>query len=327
MAVTVSSFTASASGNTINYSITWANFTDCALASDRRIEFALIDLNRQAVIQLNPFTSVNINGTISSSFSSVFQGLFRVIARFKCGDITRVQSIFNSNEVDNSSTSTIAPPTGPSDPDPVTENPDSPEAQGICIPTTGAVSMGDLNVIFGRDRNLPNTLLSGDSNPSVAPSLFGISFLPDNIVSAGKLRPNAISEFRGYCHVPPIVPAAVTWNFSSNDFGTGTLFINFIDASDQPSNAGTSHNSSTSPQSSTGSFSALPGYFVNIDLQHSSFIPSLTSLSVIENGSQIYEFIDFSAAGTNFEFVAKNNGVYTINAALNGDDPFGGGGF
>jgi hypothetical protein len=70
-----------------------------------------------------------------------------------------------------------------------------------CIAINGNnISFSGLNQLFGRPSNTVNTRLSGLYDPSGGDSLIGISYLPIDVVTPGKLRQNAVSEFRGQCN-------------------------------------------------------------------------------------------------------------------------------
>lgn len=63
----------------------------------------------------------------------------------------------------------------------------------MALPSSGQISMGDINVELGRGRTTSNTSLAGGSVP-VANSLFGLAS------GINKTAPHAISEFYGYTH-------------------------------------------------------------------------------------------------------------------------------
>jgi hypothetical protein len=60
------------------------------------------------------------------------------------------------------------------------------------LPSSGQISMGDINVELGRGRTTANTSLAGGSTPT-AGSLFGLASSAVN-----KVAPHKISEFYGY---------------------------------------------------------------------------------------------------------------------------------
>ena len=60
------------------------------------------------------------------------------------------------------------------------------------LPSSGQISMGDINVELGRGRTTANTSLAGGSTPA-AGSLFGLAGS-----SVNKTAPHRISEFYGY---------------------------------------------------------------------------------------------------------------------------------
>jgi len=64
----------------------------------------------------------------------------------------------------------------------------------MALPSSGQISMGDINVELGRTRTTANTSLAGGSTP-VGTSLFGLA-----TSSVNKTAPHAISEFHGYNH-------------------------------------------------------------------------------------------------------------------------------
>jgi hypothetical protein len=311
MATGISNFSITSSGNNINYSITWEGF---GCVTTRELIFKLFDVNRNAVVASSTVTTgLNTTGTYSSSFSSVYAGLFNIIGIFVCGG----QYVSEYTTLDHVHGSTIAPPTGGSEPTPVTSNPNS--NPGICIPTTGAVSMGDINIILERTRNLSNTLLSGTSNPSVSPAQFGLSYLPST-GTISKSRPNAISEFRGYCHVPPIVPTQVLWNFTSNTYGSGTLQIEYTNTS----NSVITFTSSITPsQFLSGNFLAKPGTGVAITVSNQSSNITATPLTVSQTGDPTYSSAGTSSASNSYSLIAKTNALLGVDAGVDGANPFG----
>jgi hypothetical protein len=66
----------------------------------------------------------------------------------------------------------------------------------MALPSSGQISMGDINVELGRARTTTNTLLAGGSTP-IAASLFGLANS-----SVNKVAPHSISEFYGYNNAP-----------------------------------------------------------------------------------------------------------------------------
>jgi len=62
----------------------------------------------------------------------------------------------------------------------------------MALPSSGQISMGDINVELGRTRTTANTSLAGGSTP-VSTSLFGLA-----TSSVNKVAPHKISEFYGY---------------------------------------------------------------------------------------------------------------------------------
>ena len=296
---TVTSFTVSSPGDDVGYSISWNNF-NCGGTTE--IIFSLLDQNRNARIRNITFTSVGSSGTITQSFTGVYAGLFYVIAEFRCNG-SRVTAA-RSGTIQHDSI--IAPPTPVEEQPPVTSDPNS--NPFICIPTTGAVSMGDLNVVFQRARDLANTSLSGTSNPSVAPSLFGVSFLPNNVVSPGKLTPNAISEFRGYCHVEPIVNPTLSYSIATNTSGTGTTNISYINTSGNRINLSISLNNSNSPENSSGEVTIRAGSSVIVDFLN----PSTGAVTAIEVSNLTDPLFERTGNFTSeqFTFVPNTNDAY-----------------
>ena len=63
------------------------------------------------------------------------------------------------------------------------------------LPSSGQISMGDINVELGRSRTTANTSLAGGSTPT-AGSLFGLATSAVN-----KVAPHKISEFYGYSNI------------------------------------------------------------------------------------------------------------------------------
>jgi hypothetical protein len=64
----------------------------------------------------------------------------------------------------------------------------------MALPSSGQISMGDINVELGRTRTTGNTKLAGGSTP-ISTSLFGLA-----TSSVNKTAPHKISEFHGYTH-------------------------------------------------------------------------------------------------------------------------------
>lgn len=301
------SATATASGNNIDYAFSWTGFT-CSPSPS--IYVYLVDENRNSIsIQL--FAATTPNGSRSGTFSSVYKGKYKVQAYLFCTDPL---FIAETSIIDNSTISTINPPTGGSTPSPVTSNPNT--NFGICIPTTGALSMGTINVLLERSRTFTNTELSGNSNPAVPPSQFGISFLP-NTGSPSKSRPNAISEFRGYCHVPPLVNPTAFYSFVSNIGGDGTLNIDYWNTSNNIANINIVHNNPFSPESTAGSFTVVSGGYIEITVVNNSFGTIETFLSVNVNGSSVYNSGYTSDFALAYNFVANSGDSINIISEAN----------
>jgi hypothetical protein len=301
------SATATVSGNDIDYAFSWTGFS-CSPSPS--IYVYLVDVNRNSIdIQL--FAATTPNGSRSGTFTNVYKGEYKVQAYLFCTDPL---FITETSIVDNSTVSTIDPPTGGSTPSPVTSNPNS--NFGICIPTTGELSMGTINVLLERSRTFTNTELSGNSNPSVSPSQFGLSFLP-NTGSPSKSRPNAISEFRGYCHVPPLVNPTAFYSFVSNIDGDGTLDINYWNTSNNIANINIVHNNPFSPESTAGSFTVVSGGYIEITVVNNSFGTIETFLSVNVNGTSIYNSGFTSDFALGFNFVANSGDSINIIAEAN----------
>lgn len=301
------SATASASGNNIDYSFSWSGFS---CSPNPSIYIYLVDENRNS-ITTQLFAAATPSGSRSGTFSSVYKGKFRVQAYLFCTDPL---FIAETSIVDNSNISTINPPTGGSTPSPVTSNPNS--NFGICIPTTGALSMGTINVLLERSRTFTNTELSGNSNPSVPPSQFGLSFLP-NTGNPSKSRPNAISEFRGYCHVPPLVNSTAFYSFVSNAGGTGSLSIDYWNTSNNIADITVNHNNPFSPESTAGSFTVVSGGYVDIVVTNTSFGTIETFLSVAVNGTVIYNSGFTSDFALGYAFVANSGDSINIISETN----------
>jgi hypothetical protein len=301
------SATATVSGNNIDYAFSWTGFS-CSPSPS--IYVYLVDVNRNSIdIQL--FSATTPNGSRSGSFTSVYKGNFKVQAYLFCTDPL---FITETSVVDNSTVSTIDPPTGGSTPSPVTSNPNS--NFGICVPTTGELSMGTINVLLERSRTFTNTELSGNSNPAVPPSQFGLSFLP-NTGSPSKSRPNAISEFRGYCHVPPLVNATAFYSFVSNIDGDGTLNIDYWNTSNNIANINIVHNNPFSPESTAGSFTVVSGGYIEITVVNNSFGTIETFLSVNVNGTSIYNSGYTSDFALAYSFVANSGDSINIISEAN----------
>ena len=301
------SATATVSGNNIDYAFSWTGFS-CSPSPS--IYVYLVDVNRNSIdIQL--FSATTPNGSRSGSFTSVYKGNFKVQAYLFCTDPL---FITETSVVDNSTVSTIDPPTGGSTPSPVTSNPNS--NFGICIPTTGALSMGTINVLLERSRTFTNTELSGNSNPAVPPSQFGLSFLP-NTGSPSKSRPNAISEFRGYCHVPPLVNPTAFYSFVSNIDGDGTLNIDYWNTSNNIANINIVHNNPFSPESTAGSFTVVSGGYIEITVVNNSFGTIETFLSVNVNGNSVYNSGYTSDFALAYNFVANSGDSINIISEAN----------
>lgn len=65
----------------------------------------------------------------------------------------------------------------------------------MALPSSGQISMGDINVELGRSRTTVNTSLAGGTTPTVG-SLFGLASSAVN-----KTAPHRISEFYGYSNI------------------------------------------------------------------------------------------------------------------------------
>lgn len=89
----------------------------------------------------------------------------------------------------------------------------------MALPTSGPISMGDINVELGNPREDPNTYLAGGVSPFVG-SLFGQASS-----SVNKIAPHAISEFYGYVdlryrfenYVVFNTATQLAYNISNND--------------------------------------------------------------------------------------------------------------
>ena len=160
------------------------------------------------ILQTTPSTTSS--GTASATFTNIARGYsYYCVCSLIC----------DNNRVPDAVAQTIVlQMTGGTDPDPlagsgggtlpgstqtgVTCTDTAPNSNPTrCINTGGTnISFSGLNQLFGRPAQLANTRLSGLSNPSGADSLIGISYLPLDVVTPGKLRQNAVSEFRGQCN-------------------------------------------------------------------------------------------------------------------------------
>jgi hypothetical protein len=301
------SATATVSGNNIDYAFSWTGFS---CSPNPSIYVYLVDVNRNSIdIQL--FSATTPNGSRSGTFTNVYKGEYRVQAYLFCTDPL---FITETSTVDNSTVSTIDPPTGGSTPSPVTSNPNS--NFGICVPTTGALSMGTINVLLERSRTFTNTELSGNSNPAVPPSQFGLSYLP-NTGTISKSRPNAISEFRGYCHVPPLVNPTAFYSFVSNAGGTGSLSIDYWNTSNNIANITVNHTNPFSPESTAGSFTVVSGGYIEIVVTNTSFGTIETFLSVNVNGTSIYNSGFTSDFALGYNFVANSGDSINIISEAN----------
>ncbi len=318
MALQVGNFTTTGSGSTISYSLSWVGF-DCG-GGTRSISMRLFDINRNAVVELTNFASRPEDGSLSGSFTNVYRGSFRILALFICSNVGTIL-ISQGPTVDITLSSGIdAPDPGDSgDPDPVTDDPNAPSSEAVCIPTTGAVSMGDLNVIFGRDRTLANTLLSGPNNPSTAPSLFGISFLPST-GTISKSTPNAISEFRGYCHVEPIQAITVSYEAESPGSEPGRIIIDYfaLNGTSQQVNRTVSGGGFV-----IGTFNVKPGTNVTVTVENDAVSPTGAEISVFRDASLIVNQTGNPSALV--KFVVNQVNAYDIIGTI-GTSGGGGGG-
>ena len=317
MATGISWGTISTSGSSINYGLTWEGF---GCTGTRELIFRLFDINRNAVVTSTVITSgLNTTGTYNGSFSSIYEGVFTIIAIFKCDGT--IASIYESPQHVHGST--ISPPSPSNDPPPVTDDPNATSSGGICIPTTGAFSMGDLNVIFNRVRALSDTLLSGTSNPSVSPSLFGVSFLPLT-GNPSKTRPNAMSEFRGYCHVEPVIDPNLYYQLNSDAFGTGSLVLDYLDINETSQTLTITHSNGSSSEQSSGNITVMAGTIVTITVNNSSFNIAETRLQALKNGGSVYDsgFTTSSSLTYNL-FLSTGDTTAQVYGVVNGFDPFG----
>jgi hypothetical protein len=183
--------------------------------------------------------------------------------------------------------------------------------------------MGDINLILGRTRSLSNTLLSGTSNPSVSPSQFGLSFLPSTGTTS-KTRPNAISEFRGYCHVEPVPDVNLYYQFDTNGFGEGNMSIDYYDINDDIQSETITHSDTTNSQTNNGNLTVNAGTLVTITVNNTSFNVALTSLTIQRNGGTIFSS-SLTSPGSIIHSFVINTGDTTcqVYGVVDGDDPFG----
>lgn len=94
----------------------------------------------------------------------------------------------------------------------------------MALPSSGQISMGDINVELGRSRTTANTSLAGGSTPT-AGSLFGLA---NNTVN--KTAPHAISEFYGYSNITYTFYLGQVYN--GDPCSPGTLTYNIYAGSD-----------------------------------------------------------------------------------------------
>lgn len=92
----------------------------------------------------------------------------------------------------------------------------------MTLPSSGRLSMGDINVELGRSRTTANTSLAGGSNPT-SNSLFGLANSTVN-----KNAPHAISEFYGYDNNPTVVINVYLVKFPSSIGGSIALFVDNV---------------------------------------------------------------------------------------------------
>jgi hypothetical protein len=204
MAIGISNFNLTSQGNDILVSLTWDGFT---CISNPTLELRLIDTNNNLSVAALLITIVSGGGTgtVQSTFTNIYNGNFFSEARFICDG--SLISIYESLTFSHSTSIIAVPGQSPSSP---TSGPQGIQGNNtnpnnnpsFCIGTTEAnVSFSKLNTLFGRNSNTPNTSLSGISNPSLPPSLMGLSYLPLGGTNPGsKLIYNAVSEFRGQCN-------------------------------------------------------------------------------------------------------------------------------
>jgi hypothetical protein len=201
MSVTVDTFLITSNGDDIDLSLSLSNFT-CDDGDGGEFFIYLVDsstfISVDSVYGFTTSTSITFTHTFLSIPSGSYLG--SAIIYDQCRETINT----TSNTLSHSSS--ISPPTPPTPP---TNGPTGVTTSSLnadnnldfCIATNATdISFSLLNTLFGRNSGSLNTRLSGLSNPSLVPSLFGYSYLPIDVVTPGKLRQNAVSELKGTCN-------------------------------------------------------------------------------------------------------------------------------
>lgn len=202
MASGIGNFGLTSSGNNVQFSITREGFF---CLNNPQVVITLFDNStNNAVASLSYTSGVGTTGTISGTFSNIYDGIFYAVARFICDgtDLSTFETLTHVHSSTISPPGSTAPPSNaPFSPGTNNVNSDHPNNSNFCIATNESdISFSRLNQIFGRAGSTPNTELSGLFNPSQAPSLIGLSTLRLGEPNPpSKLRDNAVSEFRGTC--------------------------------------------------------------------------------------------------------------------------------
>jgi hypothetical protein len=96
----------------------------------------------------------------------------------------------------------------------------------MALPSSGPISMGDINVEAGLTRNTANTKLAGASSPTVD-SLFGIY----TTAGVNQTPPHAISEFYGISYTTTLYMNLCVGSFTDGS-GFATVTAKSQDISD-----------------------------------------------------------------------------------------------
>ena len=201
MSVIVSGFEIVSVGDDIDLTITIENLT-CSPGGNGGEFYIYLDKTSGGTVDSTYSSTSNTSITFTHRFFSVPSDEYQSTAIIydQCGE----SYVVTSNTLSHSSS--ISPPTRPTPPTNgptgvTTSSLNADNNPDFCIATNATdISFSLLNTLFGRNSGSLNTRLSGLSNPSLVPSLFGYSYLPIDVVTPGKLRQNAVSELKGTCN-------------------------------------------------------------------------------------------------------------------------------
>ena len=162
------------------------------------------------------------------------------------------------------------------------------------LPSSGQISMGDINVELGRSRTTANTALAGGSTPT-AGSLFGLANSTVN-----KTAPHRISEFYGYSNATTLTG---TIDINENIFRrSGQIFYNGTSLSRTIFGTSTLSTVTLSPADQT-----IAGQAFNDG-------GGFCYILITANGSYLADFGDFFSAYVDWNTTAGN--AYDIQVSV-----------